>query len=69
MLDDELNVLPISRGKDIEPIETGKGKDKAEDQLKDLKESLADTKPVGELAKLAKTMDQVCCRRSACFAS
>ncbi|EJD45688.1 DUF699-domain-containing protein [Auricularia subglabra TFB-10046 SS5] len=58
VLDDELNVLPISRGKDIEPIETGKGKDKAEDQLKDLKESLADTKPIGELAKLAKTVDQ-----------
>ncbi|KZV81944.1 DUF699-domain-containing protein [Exidia glandulosa HHB12029] len=58
VLDDELNVLPISRGKDIQPVETGKGKDKAEDQLKDLKESLSDTKPVGELVKLAKTVDQ-----------
>ncbi|KAG9097136.1 hypothetical protein FRC06_007927 [Ceratobasidium sp. 370] len=52
VLDDELNVLPISRGKDIEPIdeaaEKGKGK-RAELELNELKESLADTKPVGEL--------------------
>ncbi|KAG9120419.1 hypothetical protein FRC07_004102 [Ceratobasidium sp. 392] len=61
VLDDELNVLPISRGKDIEPIdeaaEKGKGK-QAETELNELKESLADTKPVGELIKLAKTIDQ-----------
>jgi N-acetyltransferase 10 len=29
-----------------------------ESELKDLKENLADTKPVGELIKLAKTLDQ-----------
>ena len=58
VLDDELNVLPISRGKDIKPIEEGRGKGKAESELKDLKDSLADTKPVGELVKLAKTLDQ-----------
>lgn len=62
VLDDELNVLPISRGKDIEPIdeaaEKGKGK-QTELELSELKESLADTKPVGELIKLAKTIDQV----------
>jgi len=29
-----------------------------ESELKDLKESLEDTKPVGELVKLAKTLDQ-----------
>lgn len=58
VLDDELNVLPISRGKDIKPIEEGRGKGKEESDLKDLKESLADTKPVGELVKLAKTIDQ-----------
>ncbi|KAF8757943.1 RNA cytidine acetyltransferase 1 [Rhizoctonia solani] len=61
VLDDELNVLPISRGKDIEPIdeaeERGKGK-QIEDELTELKESLADTKPIGELVKLAKTTDQ-----------
>lgn len=58
MLDDELNVLPISRGKDITPLEESRGKNKVESQLKDLQESLADTKPVGELVKLAKTIDQ-----------
>ncbi|KAG8732336.1 hypothetical protein FRC11_014330 [Ceratobasidium sp. 423] len=61
VLDDELNVLPISRGKDIEPIneaeEKGKGK-QIEQELAELKESLADTKPIGELIKLAKTTDQ-----------
>ncbi|KAH9936596.1 GNAT acetyltransferase 2-domain-containing protein [Fomitopsis serialis] len=58
VLDDELNVLPISRGKDIKPIEEERGKGKAEGELKDLKDSLADTKPVGELIKLSKTLDQ-----------
>ncbi|TFY62510.1 hypothetical protein EVJ58_g3813 [Rhodofomes roseus] len=58
VLDDELNVLPVSRGKDIRPIEEERGKGKVESELKDLKDSLADTKPVGELVKLAKTLDQ-----------
>ncbi|KAH9479353.1 RNA cytidine acetyltransferase [Psilocybe cubensis] len=62
VLDDELNVLPISRGKDIKPIEDTPGKNKesdsAETQLVELRESLADVKPAGELAKLAKTIDQ-----------
>ncbi|KAF8200392.1 GNAT acetyltransferase 2-domain-containing protein [Pholiota molesta] len=62
VLDDELNVLPISRGKDIKPIEDtpGKGKetDPTEYQLRELRESLADTKPAGDLVKLAKTLDQ-----------
>ncbi|KAI0916897.1 N-acetyltransferase 10 [Taiwanofungus camphoratus] len=58
VLDDELNVLPISRGKDIKPLEEERGKSKVESELKDLKESLADTKPIGELVKLAKTLDQ-----------
>ncbi|EIN12992.1 DUF699-domain-containing protein [Punctularia strigosozonata HHB-11173 SS5] len=60
-LDDELNVLPISRGKNIRPIEdTGKGKQKSklEVELGQLKDSLADTKPIGELVKLARTIDQ-----------
>lgn len=62
VLDDELNVLPISRAKDITPIEDTdlKGKGKAELELKELKDGLADTKPVGELITLAKTVDQVC---------
>lgn len=58
ILDDELNVLPISRGKDITAIEEDRGKGKEQSQLKDLQESLADTKPVGDLVKLAKTVDQ-----------
>ncbi|KAH7106917.1 DUF699-domain-containing protein [Auriculariales sp. MPI-PUGE-AT-0066] len=58
VLDDELNVLPISRGKDIQPVEADKGKQKDDEVLSNLKDSLVDTKPVGELAKLAKTIDQ-----------
>ncbi|PSS34190.1 hypothetical protein PHLCEN_2v1757, partial [Hermanssonia centrifuga] len=58
VLDDELNVLPISRGKDIKAIEEDRGKGKEESELKELKDSLADTKPVGDLVKLAKTIDQ-----------
>jgi N-acetyltransferase 10 len=52
--------LPISRGKDIVPI-ANKGKTTGQEraELKVLKESLEDTKPVGELVKLAKTLDQV----------
>ncbi|KAH8104752.1 GNAT acetyltransferase 2-domain-containing protein [Cristinia sonorae] len=58
VLDDELNVLPISRGKDIKPLEEDRGKGKEASELKELKESLSDTKPVGDLVKLAKTIDQ-----------
>ncbi|KAI0299677.1 helicase-domain-containing protein [Multifurca ochricompacta] len=58
VLDDELNVLPISRGKDIVAIEEEHGKSKEQSELKELKETLADTRPVGELVKLAKTIDQ-----------
>ncbi|KAF8267327.1 DUF699-domain-containing protein [Lactarius quietus] len=58
ILDDELNVLPISRGKDITAIEEERGKGKEPSQLKELHESLADTKPVCDLIKLAKTVDQ-----------
>jgi N-acetyltransferase 10 len=62
VLDDELNVLPLSKGKDIT---LGKGEDddrgrkrKAE-ELKEMKESLSSVDIVGALAKLAKTVDQV----------
>ncbi|KAH9933175.1 GNAT acetyltransferase 2-domain-containing protein [Epithele typhae] len=58
VLDDELNVLPISRGKDIKLLEETRGKGKEESELKDLKDNLADTKPIGDLVKLAKTIDQ-----------
>lgn len=65
VLDDELNVLPISRGKDITPISDdtpGKSKEKvnsdSEAELKALKSTLEDTKPAGDLVKLTKTLDQ-----------
>ena len=62
VLDDEFNVLPLSKGKDIT---LGKGekdgrahKGKAE-ELKEMKESLEGVDIVGALAKLTKTVDQV----------
>ncbi|KAF6755010.1 GNAT acetyltransferase 2-domain-containing protein [Ephemerocybe angulata] len=58
VLDDELNVLPISKGKDIAPIEDREGEGKGKAALKELQESLEDTKPAGDLVKLAKTTDQ-----------
>lgn len=61
VLDDELNVLPISRGKNITAIsdQPDKGKEnETEPQLKELRESLFDVKPAGDLIKLAKTLDQ-----------
>ncbi|KAF9014019.1 GNAT acetyltransferase 2-domain-containing protein [Cyathus striatus] len=59
VLDDELNVLPISKGKDITAIEDVPEVVKvAKDELKDLQEQLQDTKPAGDLVKLAKTIDQ-----------
>lgn len=57
VLDDELNVLPISRGKDITPYEPPSSSP-SDIELKELKESLVDTKPAGDLVKLAKTIDQ-----------
>jgi N-acetyltransferase 10 len=61
VLDDELNVLPISKGKDIVPLEESehtKGQSKVESELNELKESLSSTKPIGDLIKLSKTLDQ-----------
>ncbi|KAF8340689.1 GNAT acetyltransferase 2-domain-containing protein [Cantharellus anzutake] len=61
VLDDELNVLPISRGKDIRPVEDRDTEDltsKPEKELKELKSSLSETKPVGDLIQLARTLDQ-----------
>lgn len=69
VVDDELNVLPISAGKDIEPMEagvglgrsSGKGKRKESEQdveLAQLKESLASTKGVGDVIQKARTLDQ-----------
>ncbi|KDO26199.1 hypothetical protein SPRG_08561 [Saprolegnia parasitica CBS 223.65] len=60
VLDDELNVLPISKhARNIEalpPVEDDLTPDMRE--LADLKESLKDTQPVGSLVAQAKTLDQ-----------
>ncbi|KAF9458787.1 DUF699-domain-containing protein [Collybia nuda] len=58
VLDDELNVLPISRGKDITPLQDAPEKSTDSAELKDLKSTLADTKPAGDLIKLTRTLDQ-----------
>ncbi|KAF3051963.1 killer toxin resistant protein [Didymella keratinophila] len=62
VVDDELNVLPISGGKHVKqlppPDEELQGKTPKAKELEEIKESLADTPPVGDLVKLAKTVDQ-----------
>ena len=58
VLDDELNVLPISRGKDISPVSDDELPKPQTKELKELVESLADTKPADALVPLAKTVDQ-----------
>ncbi|PWY95669.1 DUF699-domain-containing protein [Aspergillus sclerotioniger CBS 115572] len=62
VVDDELNVLPISGGKNVKPLpppestdETNSGTKK---ELKEIKESLAESQPVGPLISLARTVDQ-----------
>ncbi|PGH23220.1 hypothetical protein AJ80_02636 [Polytolypa hystricis UAMH7299] len=62
VVDDELNVLPISGGKDVKPLppvdpsEAGNSATKKE--LQTIKDKLADTQPIGSLVTLAKTVDQ-----------
>lgn len=61
VIDDEFNVLPISGGKDVKalpPPDLDQPKSATQEELDNLKESLEDTKPVGSLVKLAKTVDQ-----------
>ncbi|KAF1932368.1 DUF699-domain-containing protein [Didymella exigua CBS 183.55] len=62
VVDDELNVLPISGGKHVRqlppPDAELEGKTPKAKELEEIKESLADTPPVGDLVKLAKTVDQ-----------
>lgn len=60
VMDDELNVLPISSHvEELQPVEAA---DVVEPesvvQLRQLKESLVDTQPVGSLVAQAKTLDQ-----------
>ncbi|RKP09881.1 putative nucleolar ATPase Kre33 [Thamnocephalis sphaerospora] len=60
VLDDELNVLPISLGRNTKPLPPAKPDEVPEHvrELKELKESLADTQPVGALVNSARTLDQ-----------
>lgn len=62
VVDDELNVLPISGGKHVKqlppPDPEMEGQTPKTKELGEIKESLADTPPVGDLIKLAKTVDQ-----------
>ncbi|KAJ3039667.1 N-acetyltransferase 10 [Rhizophlyctis rosea] len=60
VLDDELNVLPLSKGKGVKPLPRAEETTlmPEEQELKSLKESLADTQPVGSLVATAKTLDQ-----------
>ena len=69
LLDDELNVLPLSKGKDIQPLDDsisalvhGKGKGKAksaaEQELAQLREEVKETQIVAQLIRESKTRDQ-----------
>ena len=62
VVDDELNVLPISGGKSVQPLPPTDPGEEGETletrELTTIKQSLVDTQPVGSLIKLAKTVDQ-----------
>jgi N-acetyltransferase 10 len=61
VIDDELNVLPISGGKNVTalpPPDIEEPKTEAQKELDSMKEALEDTQPVGSLVTLAKTVDQ-----------
>ena len=61
-VDDELNVLPISGGKNVKPLpppdSEQETKTDAHKELESIKESLSDSPPVGPLVQIAKTVDQ-----------
>ncbi|KAJ2996615.1 hypothetical protein NUW58_g916 [Xylaria curta] len=61
VIDDELNVLPISGAKAVTPLpppDLDEPKTEAQKELDSIKESLQDTEVVGTLAGLARTVDQ-----------
>lgn len=60
VIDDEMNVLPISGGKSVVQNKEPKSEEETPQaqELRGIKESLADTQPVGSLVTLAKTTDQ-----------
>lgn len=61
-VDDELNVLPISGGKNVEPLpppeSEAEEKTEAQRDLENIKESNTESQPVGSLIQTAKTVDQ-----------
>lgn len=61
-VDDELNVLPISGGKNVKPLSPAdpdsEGKSESRKELDKIKLSLVESQPVGSLVQLAKTVDQ-----------
>jgi N-acetyltransferase 10 len=61
VVDDELNILPLSAGKNVQPIEAAPEDELTETQkqLKRLQEEHADSQPLGSLVGQAKTLDQV----------
>ncbi|KAH6615638.1 GNAT acetyltransferase 2-domain-containing protein [Chaetomium sp. MPI-SDFR-AT-0129] len=61
VIDDELNVLPISGGKGVKPLpppDEDEPKSASALELEKMKDSLQDTQPIGSLVKLARTTDQ-----------
>lgn len=61
VVDDELNVLPISGAKHVKALPPKTDEDELTphaQELKDIKESLEEVQPAGSLIKIAKTVDQ-----------
>nr|POE48354.1 rna cytidine acetyltransferase [Quercus suber] len=61
VVDDEMNVLPISGGKTVvekKLLDKEDSVSAAQKELGEIKESLADTQPIGSLVHLARTTDQ-----------
>ena len=61
VMDDELNILPISAGRSVTPLPAMDGDEQLSEpaiELKDLKDSLKETQPIGSLVAQAKTLDQ-----------
>jgi N-acetyltransferase 10 len=61
VIDDEMNVLPISGGKNVKGIplpDLDEPKSESQKELANMKEALRDTQPIGPLVTLAKTVDQ-----------
>jgi N-acetyltransferase 10 len=60
VVDDELNILPVSAGRSVVPLPALDDEQLSESQveLKELKDSLKETEPIGSLVNQARTLDQ-----------